>query len=82
MNPKNYLGEGLSLTSVKSEPQGVEQKPDTALLQEGQPLDVKQASEVQPFILFGSSFPKDKEYTQVGVTLILKGWPCKLLFCF
>ena len=23
------------------------------------------ATDVQPFILFGSSFPKDKEYTQV-----------------
>lgn len=25
----------------------------------------QQLSHIQPFILFGSSFPKDKEYTQV-----------------
>ena len=37
-------------------------------LEEG--LDISQSkdgvADVQPFILFGSSFPKDKEYTQVN----------------
>ena len=32
-------------------------------LEEG--LSISGAADVQPFILFGSSFPKDKEYTQV-----------------
>ena len=27
--------------------------------------------EMEPFVLFGSSFPKDKEYTQVNSTLFL-----------
>ena len=30
--------------------------------------DVKQGS-IEPFVLFGSSFPKDQEYTQVGICL-------------
>ncbi len=36
-------------------------------LEEGLSLsqDEDGAANVQPFILFGSSFPKDKEYTQV-----------------
>ena len=33
--------------------------------------------EMDPFILFGSSFPKDKEYTQVTLTFVL-AINCKL----
>lgn len=76
MNPKNYLGEGLSFVQVKQEVPGsqvtqqdIEADTENELTQESQiPLDTKQAGvEVQPFILFGSSFPRDKEYTQVGI---------------
>ena len=31
-----------------------------------------EVADVQPFILFGSSFPKDKEYTQVCVVWLLE----------
>ncbi len=33
----------------------------------GEGVDDQAALTSQPYILFGSSFPKDKEYTQVGV---------------
>ena len=72
MNPKNYLGEGLSFVPVKREPASRQ----TSLVEEAEaeatdaeaaqePESTKSAADVQPFILFGSSFPKDKEYTQV-----------------
>lgn len=70
MNPKNYLGEGLSFVAAKRETAGhpairqdVEPNSDTESAQEAS--DARPGSGVQPFILFGSSFPKDKEYTQV-----------------
>ena len=30
-----------------------------------------QSEDTQPYVLFGSSFPKDKDYTQVCIALIL-----------
>ena len=36
---------------------------DESLAEEGH---TRKPWEMEPFILFGSSFPKDKEYTQVG----------------
>lgn len=85
MNPKNYLGEGLSFVPVMRESasrqtsvvEEFEPGTETDLAQGANPpmdgeteavqslTDTKPASDVQPFILFGSSFPKDKEYTQV-----------------
>lgn len=53
-NPKNYLsGEMSIVTPVLSEEQSVKSKEESS-------------KTTEPFILFGSSFPKDKEYTQVG----------------
>ncbi len=49
-NPKNYLSDKLSIDPAVQEEESIEQ---------GNRIDI------QPFILFGSSFPKDKEYTQV-----------------
>ena len=38
-----------------------------------QHLDLaEQPEEMEPYILFGSSFPKDKEYTQVKFNLVSK----------
>ncbi len=34
-------------------------------VQEEGSIDPATRADIQPFILFGSSFPKDKEYTQV-----------------
>ena len=48
-NPKNYLS-------------GVIEHP---AVQEENSIDPATRADIQPFILFGSSFPKDKEYTQV-----------------
>lgn len=49
-NPRNYLTEAITITGDGGE--GV--------------LDRSMsAADMPPFILFGSSFPKDKEYTQV-----------------
>ena len=73
MNPNNYLGEGLSFAVVKRETadhpaiqQDFEPETEVESSQAQAATDARPASEVQPFILFGSSFPKDKEYTQVG----------------
>ncbi len=69
MNPKNYLGEGLSLAAAKrdgrlaSASEEIRPGSETEAAQES--LDARTATDVQPFILFGSSFPKDKEYTMV-----------------
>ena len=52
-NPKNYLGEVLDSTNAQS-------------ADKQSSSNAQQPSDVQPFILFGSSFPKDKEYTQVS----------------
>ena len=38
---------------------------DKLRIDEEQGLSLEVGKDVQPFILFGSSFPKDKEYTQV-----------------
>ena len=38
---------------------------DKLRIDEEQGLSLEAGKDVQPFILFGSSFPKDKEYTQV-----------------
>lgn len=38
-----------------------------------------QALTSQPYILFGSSFPKDKEYTQVGV--LYENYMCVCALC-
>ena len=35
--------------------------------------EVPSAEDTEPFVLFGSSFPRDKEYTQVG-----KGVVCEI----
>ena len=35
--------------------------------------------EMEPFVLFGSSFPKDKEYTQVNSTALLMSDSLKLI---
>ncbi len=35
------------------------------------PADPATRADIQPFILFGSSFPKDKEYTQVQLWLTI-----------
>ena len=59
MNPKNYLGEGLNFVAAHHREAEATQGAQSAL------SDAKAASDIQPFILFGSSFPKDKEYTQV-----------------
>ena len=50
-NPKNYLTDTMNLSDVGGEDLN-------------KSLSAS-AAEMQPFILFGSSFPKDKEYTQV-----------------
>ncbi len=49
-NPKNYLSDKLSIDPA---------------VQEEESIDPATRADIQPFILFGSSFPKDKEYTQV-----------------
>lgn len=38
--------------------------------------------EMEPFVLFGSSFPRDKEYTQVSVKTIFSIIPVGKLQCF
>ena len=38
---------------------------DKLRIADQQGLSLEPGKDVQPFILFGSSFPKDKEYTQV-----------------
>ena len=43
--------------------------------------DVKQET-MEPFVLFGSSFPKDQEYTQVRRWFILLGVPQQALGLF
>lgn len=76
MNPKNYLGEGLSFapmkresasrqTSIIEEAEAEATEAETAAREPESFTDTKSAADIQPFILFGSSFPKDKEYTQV-----------------
>ena len=34
----------------------------------------RRLGEMEPFILFGSSFPKDKEYTQVHLIILCGHW--------
>ena len=51
-------------------------------LKDEQPMETSSGSEfsvayMEPFVLFGSSFPKDKEYTQVLCVCLI--W-CVLLF--
>jgi hypothetical protein len=68
MNPKNYLGEGLNFVATHhhgSVEHGGESEAQSAL------FHAMPASDVQPFILFGSSFPKDKEYTQVIIGVMI-----------
>ncbi len=50
-NPKNYLSDKLESIYPA--------------VQEEESIDQGTRADIQPFILFGSSFPKDKEYTQV-----------------
>ncbi len=47
---KNYLSYKLSVDPA---------------VQEEESIDPATRADIQPFILFGSSFPKDKEHTQV-----------------
>jgi hypothetical protein len=60
------LGEGLNFVSAHHHGSVAEVAPggEAEVTREAH-SDAKPASNVQPFILFGSSFPKDKEYTQV-----------------
>jgi hypothetical protein len=53
-NPKNYLSSEMNMSRPGAR--------TAELATEG-----SQTRDIQPFILFGSSFPKDKEYTQVCI---------------
>ena len=65
---KHYLHEEVGITSEKVSPSGALEETSLPLskcskvLQEGA---AGPARRMEPFVLFGSSFPKDREYTQV-----------------
>ena len=50
---------------------------DMTIAQPGTESVEGSARDIQPFILFGSSFPKDKEYTQVSLCYV----QCKYIGC-
>ena len=65
---KNYLHEEVGINSEEVSPSGALEDTGLPLLKDNEGLQegaTGPARRMEPFVLFGSSFPKDKEYTQV-----------------
>ena len=68
---KHYLQEVVGLTSTSGHVAGVGAGGLEGPGDGGEERDLRGPRKIEPFVLFGSSFPKDKEYTQV----------CELTWC-
>ena len=65
---KHYLHKEISTTSKTILPSGALEQPSLSLLGDSEVVQEGASGptrRMEPFVLFGSSFPKDREYTQV-----------------
>ena len=60
-----FLTENYAALDILKNPKNYLSDESNIIVSSGMESKEEDARDIQPFILFGSSFPKDKEYTQV-----------------